>query len=178
MTEADILAMTYDDSCTVYRPGKVTLPSGESVFKKGLEGRMVYEDTPCALSSPSGGKLAKSQTVARVDTDYLLFVRPEVDIQPGLVSPRVMLETSFSVGATWSAFSISSTICAATSSSGSGKSSRLQNTLMRLIARFTYRLMVGSCSSGNFRSLCAVAATRLISSSILVLLVIALAALS
>ena len=83
MTEADILAMTYDDSCTVYRPGKVTLPSGESVFRKGLEGRVVYEDIPCALSSPSGGKLAKSQTVARVDTDYLLFVRPEVDIQPG-----------------------------------------------------------------------------------------------
>lgn len=49
MTEADILAMTYDDSCTVYRPGKVTLPSGESVFKKGLEGRMVYEDIIEAL---------------------------------------------------------------------------------------------------------------------------------
>lgn len=83
MTEADILAMTYDDSCTVYRPGKVTLPSGESVFRKGLEGQVVYEDIPCALSSPSGGKLAKTQTTARVDTDFLLFVRPEVDIQPG-----------------------------------------------------------------------------------------------
>ena len=83
MTEADILAMTYDDSCTVYRPGKVTLPSGESVFRKGLEGRVVYEDIPCALSSPSGGKPTKGQTVVRVDTDYLLFVRPEVDIQPG-----------------------------------------------------------------------------------------------
>lgn len=83
MTEADILAMTYDDSCTVYRPGKVTLPSGESVFRKGLEGQVVYEDIPCALSSPSGGRPSKSQTVVRVDTDYLLFVRPEVDIQPG-----------------------------------------------------------------------------------------------
>ena len=78
MTEADILAMTYDDSCTVYRPDKMTLPSGESVFKKGLEGRVVYEDTPCALSSPSGGKLAKSQTIARVDTDYLLLDRKSV----------------------------------------------------------------------------------------------------
>lgn len=83
MTEADILAMTYDDICIVYRPGKVTLSSGESVFKKGLEGQVVYKDIPCALSSPSGGKPAKGQTVVRVDTDYLLFVRPEVDIQPG-----------------------------------------------------------------------------------------------
>lgn len=83
MTEADILAMTYEDSCSVYRPGKETLPSGESTFRKGLDGRMVYDNTPCALSSPSGGKLNKGQATARVDTDYLLFVRPEVEIEPG-----------------------------------------------------------------------------------------------
>lgn len=83
MTEADILATTYGDTCTVYRPGKQVLPSGESVFKKGLEGARVYENIPCALSSPSGGKLAQSPSVAKVDTDFLLFVRPEVDIQPG-----------------------------------------------------------------------------------------------
>lgn len=35
MTEADILALTYQDSCWVYRPQKTTLPSGESVFQKG-----------------------------------------------------------------------------------------------------------------------------------------------
>ena len=57
MTEADILALTYQDSCWVYRPQKTTLPSGESVFQKGLDGRQVYENIPCALSSPSGGKL-------------------------------------------------------------------------------------------------------------------------
>ena len=28
MTEADILALTYQDSCWVYRPQKTTLPSG------------------------------------------------------------------------------------------------------------------------------------------------------
>ena len=99
MTEADILAMTYDDSCTVYRPGKVTLPSGESVFRKGLEGRVVYEDIPCALSSPSGGKPTKGQTVVRVDTDYLLFVRPEVDIQPGDTVVAVRLGKRFVCGA-------------------------------------------------------------------------------
>ena len=43
MTEADILALTYQDSCWVYRPQKTTLPSGESVFQKGLDGRQVYE---------------------------------------------------------------------------------------------------------------------------------------
>lgn len=83
MTEADILALTYSDVCTVYRPEKAVLPSGESRFQTGLEGRVIYEGIPCALSSPSGGKLAKSQTVAKVDTDFSLFVRPEVDIQPG-----------------------------------------------------------------------------------------------
>ena len=45
MTEADILALTYQDSCWVYRPQKTTLPSGESVFQKGLDGRQVYENT-------------------------------------------------------------------------------------------------------------------------------------
>ena len=83
MNEADLLATTYNDTCTVYRPGKVVLPSGESVFKKGLEGQVVYENIPCALSSPTGGKLAKGQATAKVDTDFLLFVRPEVDTQAG-----------------------------------------------------------------------------------------------
>ncbi len=59
MTEADILALTYQDSCWVYRPQKTTLPSGESVFQKGLDGRQVYENIPCALSSPSGASWGK-----------------------------------------------------------------------------------------------------------------------
>lgn len=82
MSESDILAMTYTDSCVVYRPHKEVLPSGESSFKKGLEGVRVCEDIPCALSSPTGGKLQKSKSTAAVETDYCLFVRPEVDIQP------------------------------------------------------------------------------------------------
>ena len=59
MTEADILALTYQDSCWVYRPQKTT------------------------LSSPSGGKLGKKEPTASIDTDFLLFVRPEVEIEPG-----------------------------------------------------------------------------------------------
>ena len=83
MTEADILALTYTDRCIVFRPVKQVLPSGETVFQEGLEGQVVYAETPCALSSPSGGKLKQGRPVARVETAYILFVRPEVDIQPG-----------------------------------------------------------------------------------------------
>lgn len=35
MTEADILALTYQDSCWVYRPQKTTLPSGEERVPEG-----------------------------------------------------------------------------------------------------------------------------------------------
>ena len=59
MTEADILALTYQDSCWVYRPQKTTLPSGESVFQKGPDGRQVYENIPCALSAPPGASWGK-----------------------------------------------------------------------------------------------------------------------
>ena len=99
MSEADILASTYTDACTVYRPQKVEQPSGESVFKKGLEGQVVYKDIPCALSSPAGGKLSQSKTTASVDTDFSLFVRPEVDIQPGDTVRVVRLGKAFVCGA-------------------------------------------------------------------------------
>lgn len=100
MTEADILEMTYEDACTVYRASKERLPSGESIFHKGVEGDRVYEAIPCALSSPSGGKLRQSPSIAAVNTDFLLFVRPEVDIQPGdtLVVTRLSKETTLLAG--------------------------------------------------------------------------------
>lgn len=81
MTEADILALTYDDTCTVYRSAKAVLPSGESTFKKGLEGRTIYSGISCSLSSPSGGKLQRQKPVITSEVDYILFVRPEIDIQ-------------------------------------------------------------------------------------------------
>ena len=59
MTEADILALTYQDSCWVYRPQKTTLPSGESVFQKGLDGRQVYESPDvCSIREYSKKELA------------------------------------------------------------------------------------------------------------------------
>lgn len=81
MTEADILATTYEDTVTVYRAFKDTLPDGESAFKSGLDGRMVYESEACALSTHTGGKLEQSKSTARTDTAFCLFTRPETDIQ-------------------------------------------------------------------------------------------------
>lgn len=83
MTEADILAATYDDCCNVYRPVINTLETGESTFLDGLDGRRIYKDIPCAFTRPSGGKLNRTGTVAHTPTDYRLFTRPEIDIQPG-----------------------------------------------------------------------------------------------
>lgn len=81
MTEADILALTYEDKVTVYRPLKDILPSGESRFKSGLDGKVVYEEIPCALSTHSGGKLEQSESTAKTETAFCLFTRPEIDIR-------------------------------------------------------------------------------------------------
>lgn len=81
MTEADILASTYWDTVTVYRPFKDTLPGGESIFRSGRDGRLVYENAACALSTHTGGKLVQSSSTARTDTEFSLFTRPEIDIQ-------------------------------------------------------------------------------------------------
>lgn len=81
MTEADILAMTYEDTVTVYRPYKDTLPNGESIFRSGSDGKKVYEGS-CAVSTHTGGKLERSRSTAKADTSYCLFTRPEADIQP------------------------------------------------------------------------------------------------
>lgn len=84
MNEADILASTYEDLCTIYRPFKDTLPeTGESVFLSGLNGKVIYSNVPCALSSPSGGKAKKTDTVVKSDVEYILFYCPDVNIQVG-----------------------------------------------------------------------------------------------
>lgn len=82
MTEADILALTYEDTVTVYRPFKTQLQSGETVFKKGDQGQRVYETVPCALSTHTGGALNRELPAGTVPTQYSLFVRPEVEIEP------------------------------------------------------------------------------------------------
>ena len=82
MTEADILATTYEDTVTVYRPFKDLSKNGESIFKKGLDGKIIYEKEKCALSTHTGGKLEQSSSTAKTDISYCLFTRPDIDIQP------------------------------------------------------------------------------------------------
>lgn len=81
MTEADILATTYDDKVTVYRPFKDTKPNGESIFRSGPNGKKIYEGITCALSTHTGGKLQQSSSTAKTDTSFSLFTRPEADVQ-------------------------------------------------------------------------------------------------
>lgn len=82
MTEADILALTYEDTVTVYRAFKDRLPSGETVFKKKEEGQAVYKNVPCSLSSHTGGVLNRELPAGSTPAQYSLFVRPEVEIEP------------------------------------------------------------------------------------------------
>lgn len=82
MTEADILTVTYEDTVTVYRAFKDVLPSGESIFKSGHDGKIVYEDVKCALSTHTGGALRQTTSVAETETTFCLFTRPEIEIQP------------------------------------------------------------------------------------------------
>lgn len=81
MSEAEILALTYYDKMSVYRPFKDTLPTGESVFYKGLDGIKIYEDIPCALSSFSNGKSNKNDVNVKVESDYKLFYDLKIKVE-------------------------------------------------------------------------------------------------
>lgn len=82
MNEAEILALIYYDKMNVYRPFKDTLiETGESVFYDGLEGKKVYSDIVCALSSFSGGKANMTSVNIRVESDYKLFYDPSIHIE-------------------------------------------------------------------------------------------------
>lgn len=81
MSEAEILALTYYDKMSVYRPFKDALPTGESIFKNGLDGKKVYENVACALSSYSGRKNSRNDVNVRVESDYKLFYSPDIVIE-------------------------------------------------------------------------------------------------
>ncbi len=82
MDEAEILETTYYDVMNVYRPFKTVLPeTGETVFKKGLDGQKIYENVSCALSSFGGGKPQRKTPVVNVQSDYKLFYNPRYRIE-------------------------------------------------------------------------------------------------
>lgn len=80
MSEADVLAATYDDLCDVYRTGLVKLKSGET---RPMENQQIYSGVPCALARPSGGKAKQAPGVMQATAEYSLFIRPEIDIMKG-----------------------------------------------------------------------------------------------
>ncbi len=81
MTEAEILLDTYQDTLTVYRPFKRNV-DGETQFLKGLDGRAVYVDIPCALSTSSVARAKKQAVDVDASADFDVFVMPNVDIDP------------------------------------------------------------------------------------------------
>lgn len=78
MSEAEILALTYLDLATVKRLVKNVDEFGETKFNDCK----VYENIPCALSFSSGGKLNQTKSVAEVTSEYNIFTRPEINIEP------------------------------------------------------------------------------------------------
>lgn len=97
MTEADILATTYDDTCAIYRPQLAT-EGRRSVFSE----TKIADGVPCALTQGGGAPVTQTpsfahalpaySTVAR--TSYALHTRPEVNIRANdRVEVRHMGET-------------------------------------------------------------------------------------
>lgn len=80
MSEADILAMTYWDTCAVYRKQKVKKNNGTTVVEKST----VYEDIKCALGIKSlQSKMNQDEDVASTKYIYTLHTRPNIDILKG-----------------------------------------------------------------------------------------------
>ena len=81
MSEADILATTYLDKCTIARRGAAVKDPDTKLSRQ--EEITVAQDVPCSLSTPSGGKLELSGGHGQTNTSYSLFCRPDVDVQAG-----------------------------------------------------------------------------------------------
>lgn len=81
MTEADILATTYCDLCTIYRKGNPA--KDPDTRQTSQEMLLVVENLPCALSTPISGDINLSEGHGRYQSGYTLFCRPETDIQAG-----------------------------------------------------------------------------------------------
>ncbi|MDO5096505.1 MAG: hypothetical protein Q4D65_08080 [Peptostreptococcaceae bacterium] len=78
MNEADILATTYNHTCTVIRPA----PVANSHFDD-FEMREIYQDVACAVSFTKGSFQGQSDTTQSIQYAAILFVRPEIQILAG-----------------------------------------------------------------------------------------------
>ncbi len=77
---ADILAETYFDEMSVFRPVRKEVDD-ETIFLKGLDGDKVLEKVPCSLSSIKGGKLVEGIISSKTNKEYIIFARPEVVVK-------------------------------------------------------------------------------------------------
>lgn len=86
MNEADILAMTYEDLCTVKRMEDVEDPETNVTSQKYVS---VYEEVQCALSQTGLGQAGRLAVVEDADmlnvtiSEYSLFTRPNIQIVKG-----------------------------------------------------------------------------------------------
>lgn len=81
MNEAEILARTYFDTMDTYRPYKTETVDGDTVFKKGLEGKKICDEVTCSLSYNSGMTLVNAKSHYETDTDYKIFTHPYIDVK-------------------------------------------------------------------------------------------------
>lgn len=81
MSEADILAATYHDKCTITR--KSGTVKDESTKQSRQETVTVDQNVPCALSTARGGSINFSEGHGGYHSGYTLFCRPDVDIEAG-----------------------------------------------------------------------------------------------
>lgn len=86
MNEADILAMTYEDLCTVKRMNDVEDVETNITSQKYVP---VYEDVYCALSQTGLGQAGGLAVVEDADmlnvtiSEYRLFTKPDIHFAKG-----------------------------------------------------------------------------------------------
>lgn len=78
MNEADILATTYFDTCTIKRAVKVK--EGAITREKMVT---VYSAIPCAVSSNGGSANGKNDEYQPIEYEDLLYTRPDVEVRAG-----------------------------------------------------------------------------------------------
>lgn len=81
MSEEDILDTTYDAACSIYRMGASTKDPDTKLTKQ--QKLLISENVPCAISSQIGGKLNLTDGYGHLNSDYVLFCRPKVDVKEG-----------------------------------------------------------------------------------------------
>lgn len=78
MNEADILATTYFDTCTIKRAVRV---KNGAITREEMQA--VYSAIPCAVSSNGGSASGKNDEYQLIEYEDLLYTRPEIEVRAG-----------------------------------------------------------------------------------------------